>query len=413
MGGQNGDLVEIAAYTTSKYFLGVFDAAGGGLLAGVNASTSTSAGSLVGFGDFAVSKGNPLPPGKPVTAFISSASSFDGIFVQLPDGQIVTVATTKDTYGPAGGEVFNFFANPSVEVSEDLSTIYVCFDARTGSYSSGWRGIILGTLSIDGSTVSLQLVVDNSMTMPDSGATFKCISGGRVTNEGDVIFFGSQCGSTGASQMVTNQFNNLVMYRTEPVLKHALTKNHQVGVSNVHPGLWRYSSGSISVVANDLTAVPEGVSGEEFWGFSDAGIGVDGTLSFVAMGTEGSYGVYKTNGTGLSIVANNKMDVPGYSNCKFANFPQVPSVDSDGNVIFFGQCNETIAGVFNQLSGGGFGTIITYDDKVDGYSTIYVGYGSNAASGGKAALYIVLNDYKVTNGVWAFDVPSNEDPALV
>jgi len=413
MGGEKGDQVEAASYTNTDYFLGVFDTGGSGLVAGVNSSTPVAAGSLKGFGDFSVSRGNPLPSGDPVMAFISSTSSYDGLFVQLPGGKVVPVATTKDAYGPAGGEVFNLLANPSVELSQDLSTIFVSFSARTGSYAYGWRGIILASLPVDGSSVSLTLVVDNAMTMPVSGAAFTCIDGSNVNSKGDVYFFGSQCGSNGVSAMVTNQFNSLMMYNGQRVFRDALTKDRQLAVSGLHAGIWEWSKGSISAVANAETRVPGGSSTSRFTAFSNPGVGLDGTVSFVARGTEDyNYGIYKMTSAGLAVVVDMYTDVPGYSGCKFSYFPQPPSVDSSGNVVFFGQCDETVAGVFTETSSG-LGTIVTYDDKIDGYSTVYVGFGSNSVSGGKAAMYIMLSDTNQTNGIWVFDVPTSGDASLV
>jgi len=254
----------------------------------------------------------------------------------------------------------------------------------------------------------LEVVADNTMKMPGFGASFTCLNGPAVTQAGDVIFFGSQCGSNGASQMVTNQFNNLVMYKTEPVLKHALTKGRQVGAGTTYPGLWRWSAGALSVLVGQNTTIPGGQSGEEFLAFSDAGVGIDGTVAFVGMGEGATYGVFRDSGAGLVSVVSNQVEVPGYPGCNFASFPQVPSVDETGELVFFGQCNEKVGGVFASQPDGSFGTLLTYDDKVDGQDTIYVGYGANAVAGGKAAVYMVLDDRNVTNGIWVFDVPTSD-----
>jgi len=81
-------------------------------------------------------------------------------------------------------------------------------------------------------------------------------------------------------------------------------------------------------------------------------------------------------------------------------------------MLFSSACDETVAGVFTETSSG-LGTIVTYDDKIDGYSTVYVGFGSNSVSGGKAAMYIMLSDTNQTNGIWVFDVPTSGDASLV
>lgn len=405
MGGPRGDLVQMGGYTTANEFLAAFDSTGKGFVGGLNSSTLSPAGNLLGFGDFSVSSAHH-PAGVPVTTFVSSVSSEDGIFVELPSGEIATIVTTNTTFGPAGGEAFNYLAQPNVEISQDQSTVYVAFAARAG-YT--WRGILLANLPVGGGDVSLDLVVDTSVTIPNTDVNFVCISNPKVTTTGTVMFFGSHCGHSSASSMVEQQFNNNMLYKSEPVLKHALTGNRQVGVGSVHPGLWQAQGGKITEIVDENTQIPGGVSGESFAAFSDAGVGYDGTVAFVGLGTNGSYGLYKRSpgASGLTMVVNNQVDVPGYSNCPFRNIPQVPSVDADGNVVFFGLCDSKTAGVFAETSSG-LGTLLTYDDKVNGYSTIYVGHGTNAVSGSKAAVYIVLDDPSVTSGIWIFDIPAVE-----
>jgi len=397
MGGQHGEQVYSGAQTLNNSFLGAWDTNGSGLLFGANSSMSTAFG-VSGFADFAVSKGPGKGPGKPATAFVTSTSASSGLFVQLPSGEFVEIATAQTVFAPAGGAPFKTLGEPSVEISKDLSTIYVAFYGTTGSYLEEWRGIILATLPVNGGTVSLSLVVSNSMTMPDSGARFHGLSGPKVTSAGEVIFFGN---GYSAIEMVMNQFSNRVMND-----KHA-------SAPHLHLGIWRYSGGSLSVVANDLSTVPGGTSSERFVSFTAPGVGLDGTVVFVGRGSETMYAIFKETSSGLNIVASNQMEVPGYSGCKFAWFPEVPSVDADGNVVFFGQGNDGVAGVFASKRSGGFSSLLSNADKVDGYDTISIGYGQNAVSGGKAAVYLVLSDENVTNGIWVFNVPPSEDAVLV
>jgi len=391
--------------------LGVFDSQGNGLIDGINSSTPMPKGSLSGFGDFSVSKGTHLPTGLPVMAFVASTATFDGIFVQLPDGTISTIVTTADM---RNGEVFNYLAEPQVEVSSDSQTILVTFSARTGSYSLGWRGIFLAKLPIDGGSVTKEVVVDNSASIPGTQALFRCISAPRVRRNGAVSFFGSNCGGAQVSPMVSAQMNSLLMYQTQPVLQHALTSGRQVGQSSLHAGLYHWTGGdSFSIVANDQTEVPAGKVGETFSAFSNMGLGAEGTGVFVGLGTDGSYGVYRVlNETDVSLVVDNKVIVPGSSNCTFSSFPQVPSVDAAGQVVFFGQCNDLVGGVYHEELDGNFGTLVDYSDKVDGANLIYLGLGTNAVAANKAALYMVLDDAAVTNGVWTFDVPTTESAVL-
>lgn len=406
MGGENGDQVAVGAYTSETTFFGVFDTAGTGLLSGLNTSTPTAVGSLQGFGDFTVSKGSPSL-GSPCAAFVSSISGVTGVFVQLPNGEIATVATTNTTFAPANSS-FSFLGQPSVEISEDLSTVYVAFAGRAGST---WRGIILASLPIGGGEVSLEAMADTSSTIPNTASLFKCLSSPKVTRKGHVIFFGSHCGSTYASQIVQEQFKQLVMFKTEPVLNHALTRHREVGVNNLHAGLWRSVGGVVTAVVDYLSTVPDGNGDEHFTAFSDAGLGLDGTVSFVALGSNGSFGIYKDSGSGITTIANRKMNVPG-TNCPFASFPEQPSIDAQGRAVFFGQCDSENTGVYYETSSAGeFGTIINAKDKVEGQVSLYIGFGPTCVSGNKASVYVVLND--TTAGVWAFDVPKPQESVLL
>lgn len=346
-----------------------------------------------------------------MAAFVSSVSGYDGIFVQLPDGGIQTIVSTRELQPLANNQSFNLLRQVSVEVSHDLQTIFVAFCAYAGAYSGGWRGVLRANIPVTGGDVSLSLIVDNTYGIPGSEALFKCLGSPAVTRKGDVTFFGSYCGHSGVSQMVTDQFNSMVMYKTEPVITHGLTRHRQVGASATDAGLYRSVDGVISVIANDKSTVP-GAENEFFAAFSDPGVGLDGTVAFVSLCNNGTYGIWKYSNDELKLVTSNHFNVPGYSSCPFRNFPQAPSVDGKGNAVFFGQCDEKVGGVFAEQSDGSLGTLITYDDKVDGYETIYVGFGANAASGNKAALYMVLDDSNVTNGVWSFDLPTSEDALL-
>merc|ERR1712196_114443 len=114
-----------------------------------------------------------------------------GVFVQMPTGTILQVASTAKVYEPAGA-AFYFLSEVSVAVSEDKTECYVAFAARAGT---SWRGIVLATVPADAGSnddVVLTTVVDTDTPIP----------------QGDVVFFGSNCGSTG-SAMVEAQFNKL------------------------------------------------------------------------------------------------------------------------------------------------------------------------------------------------------------
>jgi len=364
---------------------------------------------LSGFGDFGVSSSNHRE-GVPVVTFVSTAAGVDGVFLQMPSGLILRVASTGQTYEPAG-DSFYTLSEPSVAVSEDKSICYVTFSARAGA---SWRGILLAEIPADANgneDVVLTTVADTNTPIPSGSVSvnFRCLSVPQATPQGDVVFFGSNCGSSG-SQYVEAQFNKLAFVGGHSRDSDILTKNRGswVGGSNVAPGIWRYGLGSIVEVVNFETTIPGGQPGEAFVAFSDPGVALDGTAAFVGLGNNGSYGVFKGNrNKPLKLVAGRQTEIPGYSGVTFQNIPNVPSLGSQGEVVFFGSATSSIAGIFAEDPNTGvLSTVINYDTEVDGQPTLYIGFGTQAYSNGVASAYIVLND--TTCGVWNLPVTHSQ-----
>jgi hypothetical protein len=401
--------VHFGAYSSSTNILAIYDSQGAGFVAGVNETTMDETGNgFLGFGDFSLSSADHPTLGGPVMVFVSSVAGADGVYLRMPDGQLVTVATTLMT--SPSGSAYNFLSQPGVEVSEEGGSVLVSFAARAGTV---WRGIMLAEVSVETGDVKLSTVADTSTLIPGTDLPFKCLSVPQVTAGRQVVFFGSHCGSSGASAMVQNQWSNLALYDDQPVAQHPLTghRDVSVGVSVLSPGLWRSVGGELSAVASDQTEVPQGQPGETFTAFSNPGVGIDGTVAFVALGSNQSYGVYKSRATGgLELVVNNKVDVPGYPGCAFANFPQPPSVDDVGNAIFSGKCEASVGGVYYE-AGDSLGTVLDYNDTIDDVPLVYVGYGTNSYSGNRAAVYLLLENN--SNGIWTFDIPPPTNTLLV
>jgi hypothetical protein len=256
--------------------------------------------------------------------------------------------------------------------------------------------------------VVLTTVADTSTPIP-AGSTpvnFRCLTVPQATPQGDVVFFGSNCGSTG-SLFVEQQFNRMAFNGWSPRDSDILTKNRGsfYGAENVNPGIWRWGQdGSLAEVCNFETTIPDGQPGEAFIAFSDPGVSIEGTAAFVGLGNNGSYGVFKAHRTGpLSLVAGRQTEVPGYPGYTFQNIPNVPSVGPSGEVVFFGSATSEIAGVFAEDPDTGvLSSVINYDTEVAGRELLYIGFGTQAYSNGLAATYMVLND--TTCGIWNLPV---------
>jgi hypothetical protein len=308
-------------------------------------------------------------------------------------------------------------SEPSVAVSEDKTECYVSFSARAGA---SWRGILLAKVPADADgneDVVLTTVADTSTPIPagNSSVNFRCLSVPQATPQGDVVFFGSNCGSTG-SPFVEAQFNKLAFSGLMPRDADILTKNRGsfFGASNVNPGIWRYGKddGSIIEVVNFETTIPGGQPGEAFVAFSDPGVSLDGTAAFVGLGNNGSYGVFKgSRSKPLALVAGRQTPLPGYPDYTFQNIPNVPSLGPQGEVVFFGVATSDVAGIFAEDPDTGvLSTVINYESQVEGQPLLYIGFGTQAYSDGLASAYMVLND--TTCGVWNLPVTQSRSAPL-
>jgi len=411
LGGEAADRTVFGTYVDEGNGLALYHSDGSGFLDGLsNKSVDAAGNTLNGFGDFGISSNNH-PMGVPVVAFVSTAADVDGVFLQLPTGVILQLASTAQVYEPANG-TFYYLSEVSVAVSEDKRECYVAFAARAGS---SWRGVLLATVPTDADSnddVVLTTVVDTATPIPKGNVSvnFRCMSVPQTTPQGDVVFFGSNCGSSG-SPMVEAQFNKLAFSGKNTRDSDILTKNRGSfrGATNVNPGIWRWGTdGSLAEVVNFETTIPGGQPGEAFVAFSDPGVSLDGTAAFVGLGNNGSYGVFKeSRAKPLSLVAGRQTPMPGYENHTFQNIPNIPSVGPQGEVVFYGAATSEIAGIYAEDPiTGALSSVITLDAQVEGQGLLYIGFGTQAYGNGLAAAYMVLED--TTCGIW--NVPVTQTP---
>lgn len=227
--------------------------------------------------------------------------------------------------------------------------------------------------------------------------------------DGGVIFFGSNCGSS-ESPRVQQQMDSQTPFRSHLRASHCLFKDREQGFgsSAVHPGIWRAGPGEegLSAVAGDGVPVPGGSANETWFAFSNPTMTEDGTVAFVGLGSNNSYGIFKCRRwwEELRRVVDTETDIPGYAGV-FYDFPNPPSLTRRGEVVFYGLQSSAVGGVFAETEGGDLATVLNFDDQVEGQGTIYLGFGPNACAGRRAAMYAVLANY--TYGVWTFDVPNS------
>jgi len=283
-----------------------------------------------------------------------------------------------------------------VTANEDGSVAYIVFEA-SGSWGPSavpWQGILIATASLRSFHLDMKVVADSNTLMPGTSSYFNCVGSQAVSMTGVVAFFGSNC-------------------TTESKKGKRLAHSDSLVHSNdlypfVFPGIFKWSHHTgIMTVASAATKVPGSVK-DQFQGFSDPAIGSDGTIAFIAL-TNGGRGVFASSPRDvLTTVAATSQSVPGAVGQVFKGFPFLPSVGTDGVVLFFAYASGGYSGVYSGVLPMSDSTSwsvlpeLTLQDQVMNQSIVYIGFGTNAYStkANVFATYLVLkNDL---DGIWTF-----------
>jgi len=354
-----------------------------------------------------------------ILAFVATARSldngqcFDGIFIQERGKGVVALATTEQAFGPAGG-TFRGFSSPAISVSASASKTYITFQAQ----AANWQGIVLAELEtskLDYAQPALSVVADSNTIIPGTtDLSFRCLGQQVVSAAGDVVFFGSHCEESVVSSIVSAQSAHRVFFRTKRTEGHCLRKRLAYS-NNVFPGIFQWSrQHGLTVVADANTRVPGGSDSATFVGFSDPAISADATAAFVAESTDGVLGVYAHRAGRLEEIATTSTEAPGTGGQLFGDFPFVPTVSSNGEVIFYSSVAGSYSGIYSGTTSAIYGsssirTELTLADAVGGKSLIYIGFGTSACSqsANVCAAYLVLGDG--VDGVWTW----NRTPASI
>jgi len=272
--------------------------------------------------------------------------------------------------------------------------------------AESWQGIVASEHVLGGSTV-LKVVVAVGDAIPGAPhLDFRCVSSPQVSPQGQVVFFGSHCGTNAAeSSSIAFQRSHNTFFRTQRWQSHCL-KQHSWSfsglVDHVFPGIYR-SSSQLEVVADSNTAMPGGGKGETFSAFSSPAIGAEGTVSFVGLGTNGTMGIFaQANGGRLRSVVTTASTMGSMS---FGDFPYVPSVGPDGLVFFYAVSAGGLGGIYAETAASkedhSVEQLLSASDTLDGQSISFIGFGTAAAdAGGNDALAVYLVLGNGTDGIW-------------
>jgi hypothetical protein len=292
--------------------------------------------------------------------------------------------------------------HPDVAESPSGGQIYVTFEA----FGDGWQGIVQATVVIiDGTPLppTLVVVADTETSIPGTkhsdASSFRCLGSQAIASSGDVVFFGSNCSS------VDKSFSRRS--------RHEQRSDSHSG--DVYPGVFRWSAGKLSVIADPSTPVPGGTASEKFIGFSDPTISHDGTAAFVALTTGGEKVIaVSTPDKQLSIAASTASPVT-----KFTDLPFVPSIDGNGTVLFYGAADNNRSGVYSATrskpNASNWKPVaeLTLADKVEGQSLVYIGFGNGAynhETGTFAAYLVLANDVE---GIWTFSRKGLQESPII
>lgn len=273
-------------------------------------------------------------------------------------GDALTFTKVADTSTPAPGTGGNFagFTNASgVLLVPAIDANQVVFSGQSVPNKYGlylWKGGQIG------------VVADSSTAVPVTGGTFTAVDGVPHLS-GDTIVFGGS-GTTGGglyasvggtlqriadtTTVVPGQTSPLTAF-TPPVVSGNNIFFQGVSGTRANTGIYRYSGGALSVVADAHTPVPGG-------SFTFANLNTDiaaggGEVAFTWLGSPanapGSSGVFVSHGGSIARLTSLFSPTPN-APYNFGGFDNL-IIASDGTTTLFKALDNGVAGLFAESGG--------------------------------------------------------------
>jgi hypothetical protein len=309
----------------------LYSSSGGQLVLALplGAAIPSTGGKFTGFG-------MPVPAQQALLFTGSGSLGTQGVYVK--SGEILKAIADTNTPVPSGSGTFKSF-NGGIDFDVRGAIAFAANDAagNPGVYASAFP------------TGGIAMVANSSTPIPGGSGAFNNFSSPSVSDYG-VAFFASRTGSPPA------------------------------GV-----GLYLSRNGALKVLANTQTPVPN--AGGTFSAFGAPALG-GSSVAFHAIGTNGSQGIYLSDGGSVSVVADLTTPVPGGSGTFQVFFNDDPSIDENGNVAFCAGYNQTQYGIFARVNGT-LKRIVTTEDTIGGQQVSYTGTTTNQLSQGILAFYVV------------------------
>lgn len=307
----------------------LFSSTGGQLVLAVSqgATIPSTGGRFTGFG-------MPIPAQQMLLFRGVGSQGTDGLYVK--SGEILRRIADTSTPVPSGSGNFKVF-NSFAAFDSRGSIAFVATD------SAGNPGVYASSFPTGG----VAMIANASTPIPGGSATFNSYESPTVSDYG-VAFFASRMGHPA-----------------------------------VGAGLYLSRGGSLNVIANTQTAVPN--LGGTFSGFGAPTI-AGPMVAFHAIGSSGSDGIYAWRGGSVSVVADLATPVPGGPGTFQGFLNSDPSIDENGNVAFRAGYAQTETGIFVRVNGT-LKRIITTQDTLGGKPILYLGLSTNQLSQGTVTFY--------------------------
>jgi len=245
-------------------------------------------------------------------AFWGEGEDGEGIYTNMT-GVLTRVADTTTSLPGNFGDV-SFDLEPAI----DAGKIVFLADGEGAS----------GVYLFDGSALSV--VADTNTTAPDTGGQFESFGflDKPAMHDGQVVFVGEG--------------------------------------PDLYSGVYRHSGGTLSIVADSNTPVPNQMRNFEYFEFTNVATH-GGRVAFVGNWFSDP-GVYLSEGAALSVVADTSTSVPGDPGDQFVDFGTVfGGVDMDGSSIVFIGASRFVSGVYRyDLATGQIVTVVDDATPVPG-----------------------------------------------
>jgi hypothetical protein len=389
----DGNVVAFRAGIQTVWPTGVYVRDGGSLrtVADYNTPIPNRVGTFDAFGRVSADEGE--------VAFVGGrnylgSQSLDPFGIYRHRGGMLSMVADTTTAVPGGSEKFDDFTD--VETSGGNIVFAGMGRSRRGLYQY--------------SGSALNVVIDNNASIPGGTGSFvqfgdfsleaqNVVFVGRGGNDQTGVYL-----YDGASLSVIADQNTSMPAETANFTRFGEVATHGGDVAFVgnhlgeHSGVYLRSAGSLEVVANRNTRIPPANS-LFFDSFSEVSLD-SGDILFVAGPNISVNGIYLYRGGSLSVIADRNTAVPDRARDSFSRFSEL-TADS-GQVTFIGESVGGHRGIYN-YDGNSIRPVVTGDLPFPGGLGNFVNFGYPWATEGSVAFMGTAPGFAGPQGVYQHD----------